>query len=50
VWIRKVQPVRILNGLLIAIGGIWIAWTMWRETGRVQQMAVSEPSREGISS
>jgi len=25
------KPVRILDGLLIGLGGIWLAWSMWRK-------------------
>lgn len=26
------QIIRILDGLLIGIGGVWLAWSMWQET------------------
>lgn len=30
--------IRIVDGLLIGIGGIWLAWSLWRESERAQHL------------
>ena len=44
------RPIRVMDGLLIGLGGVWLAWGIWRMgaalSTRVSETATRGPARE----